>query len=677
MKHKLNHPGKKYGRSLLLLLLLVILMSSCQAAPAATTIPTSTPLPATDTPSPTNTPTSVPTNTPTPAPLTSAAIFDKLSPAVAFIDTPAKTGSGFLIEGGYLVTNAHSIWPFTTARVVFPDKTEFKDVPVKQYDMVADLALLGPIETDISPLMPTDGESFAVGSDVYLIGYPGEVDEYPQPSIARGLISRKREWEYIHFTYFQTDAAIMDGQGGGVLASERGEVIGMAGFSMADNEFGIVASMADIMPRVQKIIQGEDVDGIKEHPMTLGVDAGMQHLVSLGSYWETATYIVDEDPGAQIQLEITNNRSGNMYFLVRDVNGGYVSLGGKDQIVATKGAFEVYKKTPFFIIVASENKVDNGILMSNSLLTPYKDHDDKRALHIGDVHLGNLDVPGDMDYFNIRLKKDQLVHIKIESIMINAAVVIDAIFNPGDDVYAVAANTEGVFGKNAEFTFKAPQEGLYQVAVSDLTDQNVGGYYLIVDEPDEKSPTPIIPTPTPTPQPTPTPFTTKVGDMRTYHGEDIVPYNIPYPAVLDDVSANKTICFPNTTWSCFGQEDAFFMVLKTDALDAIQGGSHKDALALLKQGLTQQKLTIKKEKTFTNQHGLKVSILQVEGQKLKLWYIFSYQDKQSFLGVFVIPDPKKFDTPDREKIEKELKKLHLTNIDAMIHYMADNLEPAQ
>ena len=106
--------------------------------PVPTPIPTPAPVPpptATLTPVPTPTPTPTPVPTSTPAPTESAGptptpspvqVIGAISPSVAFIETPAFTGSGILIEGGYVVTNAHVTWPYASVRVVFPDGTEFR-----------------------------------------------------------------------------------------------------------------------------------------------------------------------------------------------------------------------------------------------------------------------------------------------------------------------------------------------------------------------------------------------------------------------------------------------------------------------------------------------------------------------------------------------------------------------
>ena len=131
--------------------------------------PTVTPAPVLpSTPSPTEgtreTPTSAPKGTATPGAGMSAAEVDALiSPSVAFIQTAAGSGSGFLIEGGYIATNYHVVWPSLEVRVVFPDGTELTDVPVVGWDPMSDLAILGPVMVSAQPVRLVDGESTPVG----------------------------------------------------------------------------------------------------------------------------------------------------------------------------------------------------------------------------------------------------------------------------------------------------------------------------------------------------------------------------------------------------------------------------------------------------------------------------------------------------------------------------------
>ena len=106
--------------------------------PTATVPPTATATPTgtftatpTETPTITRTPTASPTATVTPSPTqpTTAGIFARLAPSIAFVEVASGSGSGVLIEGGYVLTNAHVVWPFEHVRVVFGDQSEYLKVP--------------------------------------------------------------------------------------------------------------------------------------------------------------------------------------------------------------------------------------------------------------------------------------------------------------------------------------------------------------------------------------------------------------------------------------------------------------------------------------------------------------------------------------------------------------------
>lgn len=219
-----------------------------------------------------------------PPKLTSVQIFNKVSPAIAFVQTDESSGSGVLIEGGYLVTNHHVVWPYETARVVFPNGSEYDSAPVKGWDREADLAVLGPINVAAEPALMIDGEAAPVGADMYLIGYPAEFESYPQPTIAKGILSRLRQSGPVGITYFQIDASIAGGQSGGALVSETGAVIGISGFSIADGKFALAASVADLAPRIRKLISGgggDPVAGEQRRRAVVNYDGGVD-LLGLG-----------------------------------------------------------------------------------------------------------------------------------------------------------------------------------------------------------------------------------------------------------------------------------------------------------------------------------------------------------------------------------------------------------
>ena len=163
--------------------------------------------------------------------LSADEVYQLVAPSVAHIVNGDRTGagSGILIEGGYVVTNYHVVEPhWSVMRIVFADGTEFSNVPVVGWAPVADLAVLGPIDTQTGALELVDGEGTLPGADIFLVGYPAEPDPYyPQPSVTEGVLSRSYEEPETGLTVLRTDAAAIGGQSGGAMVNSRGEVIGV------------------------------------------------------------------------------------------------------------------------------------------------------------------------------------------------------------------------------------------------------------------------------------------------------------------------------------------------------------------------------------------------------------------------------------------------------------------
>ena len=274
-------------------------MAACMPMPAVPAEPASRPAAS-----------PAPVATAVPGASNSAEVFKAISSSVAFIDTPTASGSGFLFEDGYVVTNAHVVWPQEKVRVVLPDGSEHKDVTVLAWDLLADLAVLGPLETRLPSLALADGESLPIGSEVYLIGYPGEVDKLPQPTITRGVLSRIREWEAAGLTYLQSDATIIGGQSGGVLVSAAGQVIGISGLGWPGPtlmspglSFALVASTADLAPRIARLIAGEDPSGLGKRRWQLK-DGATQHTLLLDNQRHARFFLVQEPAETEISIDL-------------------------------------------------------------------------------------------------------------------------------------------------------------------------------------------------------------------------------------------------------------------------------------------------------------------------------------------------------------------------------------
>ena len=343
--------------------------------------------------------------------VSSARIFEMVSPAIAYIHTGISSGSGVLVEGGYVVTNAHVVWPFDAVRVAFPDGTAIRDVPVIGWDLLVDLAVLGPIPVHVEPVPLLDGENIPIGSEVYLIGYPAEVEAYPQTTMTRGILSRLREWEPVGITYFQTDAAITGGQSGGALVSETGAVIGISGFR-AFVEFGLAASSADLLPRVLKLIAGGDPSGLGRRELNL--DGGsLRHRLTSQNYGDA--YIINEPAGTAIEIRFVGGE--DVSFQVFDTFGNKHADSETNSLsLVTRGY------GPLFLIPSHVS--DEITLESNHRLVHFDEPDRGRRIQVGDLLHGNIDFPTNVDYFFLYLERNETVEIVARSILADTQLTV-------------------------------------------------------------------------------------------------------------------------------------------------------------------------------------------------------------------------------------------------------------
>jgi hypothetical protein len=404
-----------------------------------------------------------------------------VSPSVAFIETPTGTGSGVLIPGGYIVTNAHVVWPFHEARVVFPDGLEFKDAPVANWDHMADLAIIGPLDTGIEPMLLADGEDIPIGSDMFLIGYPGEDESFPQPTITGGILSRLREWNTIGVTYFQTDAAAVSGQSGGVLVSGDGEVIGISGFSIGEAQFGLVASAADVLPRVERLIAGEDVSGLGKR--LVPADGGsLDHGMKLRNFWDTRMFVVNQPVGTDINFSLEGSNDGILLFL--DTVGNLVLELDRGFTGIESGSANLEFVGPYFVTIGqlSETPGDFG-LSSNHPLAAFADPDDGTSISVGQTITASIDYPFDFDDFLIVLSEGETVEITMDSLNVDSFIRVDYIGARDDQVASDDDSGRGIFGLNAKLVYQAPHSGAFYIVASDASGLAVGGYLLSVKAP--------------------------------------------------------------------------------------------------------------------------------------------------------------------------------------------------
>ena len=469
--------------------------------------------------------------------MSSAEVYALVSPSVPFIETSAGTGSGVLIEGGYVVTNYHVVWPYEAVWVVFPDGTELENVPVAGWDPMADLAVLGPVRVSAPPLELRNGEDMVIGSELFLVGYPAEVDLFPQPSITRGILSRFREWDRLGMTYLQTDAAIAGGQSGGALVNSKGEVIGISGLSFSEAGFGMVASSADVVPIVEQLIQGLDSSGLGDRRLPTG-RGSFEYDIDLRNYWDTRTFVLDAAAGTI--FEATIDGLGDGWFHVSDPLGPLLQVD--DAYSGTEyGTVELLTHGVHFLQVEMASGDSSRFdLSSNIRLKPLNDPDDGRTIAVGETIAGSLDYFSDWDWYSIHLNEGETAKISTDSINVDTAIAVDFPNSRENQVVFDDDTGGGLYGINAELVYRAPKSGEYYIAVSDPTTSGSGGYYLSVEQARAGTETVVVPA---SPQVAESPF----GKMIVYEG--LYDFSVQAPADWQEVPPEEGREYGITFWA--------------------------------------------------------------------------------------------------------------------------------
>ena len=407
-----------------------------------------------------------------------SAVYESIAPAVVFVETGRGTGSGLLLESNTVLTAAHVVYPHRSARIVLAHGVEFLDVPVIGWDLMADIAVLGPVEVDPLPALPPFdlAEAHAVGADLFTIGYPGEVEPFPQPTISRGVLSRYRRWSEQGITYLQTDAALDGGQSGGVLASSNGAVVGMTVFGDSFGNFGLALSMDDVLPRVAVLLTGED-------PAQLGArgwDGEPQAtpiFFDLDNLWSVQAFVIEAQAGNEVSFAVRSRFDVAVEIVDafgRSLAEADENESGRESIMATLDGAE-----PFLLLIEqySEARARVGVEGDVSL-TPLSDPDDGVILEVPARRPGAVDYPYDVDYYLLSLNAGDAVTVRVDSTQIDPAVRIDYLDSPDFDEDDDSGG--GLFGLNAELLFEAEVERTYRIVIEDTSAES-GGYTLVVE----------------------------------------------------------------------------------------------------------------------------------------------------------------------------------------------------
>lgn len=149
-------------------------------------------------------------------------------PSIFFGYEPIRGyGSGFVIEPGYIITNAHVVREATRVTVVFSDG-ETSDASIVAIDPQRDLALLRTAKLG-EPIKLGDSDKLEVGEIVLAIGSPlGLLENTVTMGVVSAIGRTITAENMLLEDLIQTDAAINPGNSGGPLINLSGEAVGVA-----------------------------------------------------------------------------------------------------------------------------------------------------------------------------------------------------------------------------------------------------------------------------------------------------------------------------------------------------------------------------------------------------------------------------------------------------------------
>lgn len=174
------------------------------------------------------------------------------------------SGSGVVIKGNKILTNAHNVTYATYITVLKENDGTPVSAKVEAVDHQCDLALLSvEDESFFSDITPMEfGETPAVRTPVLAVGYPMGGDGL---SVTQGIISRIEIMRYTHsaidsFLAAQLDAALNPGNSGGPIIYD-GKIVGIA-FQIRSNGNSIGYMIhSEIIEHFLKDLEDGKVDG--------------------------------------------------------------------------------------------------------------------------------------------------------------------------------------------------------------------------------------------------------------------------------------------------------------------------------------------------------------------------------------------------------------------------------
>ncbi len=254
-------------------------------------------------------------------------------------------GSGVVAsEDGYIITNTHVIDGGDSATVVLYDGSEY-DAKLIGFDATSDVALLKIDATGLTAAEFASSSELKVGDSVAAIGNPLSPDL--RLTMTRGIVSAlNREINYngASMSLIQTDASINEGNSGGPLFNDRGEVIGITNMKMISTFGTGIEGLGFAIPSdtVQSIVDALISDGKVTGRSSIGITIGpvsesiaKYYNIPQGLYISYVTEGSDAEKQGLREGDIITKVNGEDAFTTQDVADAKSGLEIGDSIEFT------------------------------------------------------------------------------------------------------------------------------------------------------------------------------------------------------------------------------------------------------------------------------------------------------------------------------------------------------
>ncbi len=165
-------------------------------------------------------------------------------------------GSGWVVQRGRVVTNAHVVAGASSIVVREPGDTGVERATLVAFDPERDLAVLDVADLNASPL--DIGEDLTAGAQAYAAGYPGDGPFTITPQRVRDRLTARGTDIYQSGTVdrdiYSLRGSVRPGNSGGPLLDTHGDVVGVVfARSTVDPDTGYALTLAELRPALSSV----------------------------------------------------------------------------------------------------------------------------------------------------------------------------------------------------------------------------------------------------------------------------------------------------------------------------------------------------------------------------------------------------------------------------------------